>query len=71
LSIAKAEKSIESLQLNRSKQSIKNRTYIRGQDKQARIGKIGGGAARMLVTVAHVNYLMKRINQWSLSVTLV
>jgi hypothetical protein len=68
LPFAKAEKSIESLQLNRSKKSVKNKTYTRWQDKQDRVGKIEGRVARMLATVAHVNSLMERINQWSLSV---
>jgi hypothetical protein len=52
LPIAKADKLIESLQLNRSKQSVENKMYTRGQDKQDRIGKIRGRVARMLATLA-------------------
>ncbi len=36
------------------------KTYTRGQDKQSKIGEIGGRVARMLGTVSHVNSL--RIN---------
>ncbi len=50
------------------KQNVENKTYTRGQDKQDRIGKIGGMVARMLATVAHVNSLIERMNKWSLSV---